>query len=351
MEFKGGTLMKRAVISCFCGVALLFLSVTILRAEVKTEEKSLVKFEGMMGRMMGMFAGKAAKEGIINTNAVKGNRKMTVNDTSGSIIDLDEQKIYELDMKKKTYEVVTFEEMRRRLQEAQDKAAKMAKEEPKQEPKQEQQAGKQMEVEFSLKESGQKKDINGFNCREVVMTITTHEKGKTIEQAGGIVMTSHIWLAPMIHATKEIAEFDKRYWEALRGPIGFGDMQQMAMMAAMYPGMKEMMSKMQAENVNMDGTPILTEMVTETVRGTEQVSSSEQKQDASKESESGGLTSIRGIGGMLGRKMARKKEEEPPADKPKNRSTVFTTNHELIKVSTSVSASDLAIPPGFKEKK
>jgi hypothetical protein len=340
--------MKRAVFFSFVTIALLFSATQFAQAEVRTEEKSQVKFEGMMGRMMGMFGGKAAKEGIINTVAVKGNRKMTANDTSGTIVDLDEQKVYELDMKKKSYETVTFDEMRRRLQEAQDKAAKMSKDEP----KAKQEGAKEMEVEFSLKESGQKKDINGFNCREVVMTITTHEKGKTLEQAGGMVMTSHIWLGPAIAATKEIAEFDKRYWEALRGPLGFGgDMQQVAMMAAMYPGMKEMMAKMQAENVNMDGTPILTEMVMESVRGADQVASADQKQENAKESDSGGITSIRGLGGMLGKKMARKKEDEGAADKPKNRSTVFTTNHELMKVATSVNAADLSIPAGFKEKK
>ena len=338
--------MKRGIISSSIACVLL-VGTGAIRAEVKTEEKSLVKFEGMMGRMMGMFAGRAAKEGILSTNAVKGNRKMTINDTSGTIVDLDEQKIYELDIKKKTYEAVTFEEMRRRIEEAREKASKAVKEEP----KQEQPPDRQMEVEFSLKESGQSKEINGFNCREVVMTITSHEKGKTLEQSGGIAMTSHIWLAPAIPAFREIAEFDKRYWEALHGPIGFGDMQQMAMMVAFYPGMKEMMSKMQAENVNMDGTAILTEMVTEAVRGTEQAASSDQKHDTGKESDTGGITSIRGIGGMLGKKMARKKESEPSADKPSNRSTVFTSTHELVKVSTSVSASDLVIPAGFKEKK
>jgi len=68
--------------------------------------------EGMMGRMMGMFAGKAAKEGVISTVAVKGNRKITTSENTGEIIDLGEQKIYQLDLKKKNYEVVTFEEMR-----------------------------------------------------------------------------------------------------------------------------------------------------------------------------------------------------------------------------------------------
>ena len=34
-------------------------------AEVKTRDKGQVKFEGMLGRMMGMFGGKAVKDGVV----------------------------------------------------------------------------------------------------------------------------------------------------------------------------------------------------------------------------------------------------------------------------------------------
>jgi len=54
------------------------------------------------------------------------------------------------------------------LREAQEKAAKAVKDESreaKQPPE------KQMEIDFSLKESGQKRMISGYDCREVVVTI------------------------------------------------------------------------------------------------------------------------------------------------------------------------------------
>jgi hypothetical protein len=94
----------------------------------------------------------------------------------------------------------------------------------------------------------------------------------------------------------------------------------------------------------MDGTPILTEMTMETVKSPQQMA-----QEGRQGNESGGgVTSLGGIGGMLGRKMARKKTEEGG---PKNRTTVMTVNQELIKVLPTVAASDVSIPPGFKEKK
>jgi hypothetical protein len=338
--------MKRGMIKGLFFAAALFTSTAVLWAEVKTEEKSQFKFEGMMGRMMGMFGGKAAKEGTVNTVAIKGNRKMTASESAGEIIDLSEQKVYNLDLKKKTYEVLTFDEMRRRLREAQEKASKAAKENAKEEkPPSE----RQMEFDFSSKESGQKRLINGYDCREVVMTITGHEKGKTLEDGGGMVMTSHIWLGPSIPAVKEIAEFSRRYIQALGEAFNLGNSaEQMTMASAMYPGMKDMIGKMEVENVNMEGAQILTEMTMESVKNQAQVS---QDQKQGSEPSDGGITSVRGLGGMLGRGLGRKKPAEGDANKPANRSTIFTLNHELLKVSTGVSDSDVAIPAGFKEKK
>jgi hypothetical protein len=343
----GGVSMKQRSIAGFVLMCMLFASTAILRAEVKTEEKNQFKMEGAMGWAMGVFGGKAAKEGVISTVAVKGNRKMTKSEYSGEIIDLDEQKIYNVDFKKKSYEVVTFDEMRKRLKEAQEQAAKAAKENAK-EP--EKPSEIQMEIDFSVKESGAKRLINGYDCREVVMTVTSRQKGKTLEEGGGYVMTSHFWIGPNIPELKEISDFDQRYAKAMEEVFGpGGSAEQMAMAMAMYPGMKDMMGKVQTEKVNMEGAQILTEMIMETVKSPAQMS--QQTQAQTQESESSDITSVKGIGGLLGGKFGRKKKSESDEGKPKNRSTIMTINHELLKVSAGISAEDLAVPAGFKEKK
>jgi hypothetical protein len=335
--------MKNQIRLVSMSVAVACLFALSVQAEVKTEEKSQFKMEGLMGKFAGMFAGKAAKEGIVNSVAVKDNRKMTMSEYGGEIIDLGEKKVYQLDAKKKTYEVVTFAEIRRRLLEQQEKAKSAVKEESKPESSE-----KQLEIDFSLKESGQKKAINGFDCREVVMTIVTREKGKTLEQSGGMVMTSNIWLAPLIKSTREIAEFEMKYLKALDLPFGPATAETMAAAFAMFPGMKDMMGKMQAENVNMDGTAILTETLIESVRSPEQAA---REQKSEKES-GGGITSIGGLGGMLGRKMMKKKDDGNASTPPdKNRSAIMRMNHELLKVETSVPPDGVAIPAGYKEKK
>jgi hypothetical protein len=328
--------------------SLLFLAlifpIALLQADVKTEEKSLVKFEGFLGKMMGMFGGKAAKEGIVNTVAVRGNRKAVMNDTNGEIIDLSEEKVYSLDLSKKTYTVQTFADIRRKMLDAQEKAAKAAKgEKPEARPQNQEM---QMEMDFSMKESGQTKVINGFNCREVIMTIAMRQKGKTLEDGGGTVMTSNIWLAPEIPALKEIAEFDRRYWQKLDLPNTFGvDAEQMAAALAMYPGLKEMMTKSQSQQVDMKGTAILTVTTMEAVQSAQQAAAAEKKQDD--QGGGGGITSVRGLGGLIGKRLAPKKDESAA----KTRNTIMTMNHELLKAVNAASDSDTAIPAGFKEKK
>jgi hypothetical protein len=325
--------------------SLLFLGLLIpaalLQADIKTEEKSQVKFEGVLGRMMGLFGGKAAKEGVVNTVAVRGNRMASMSDQGGEIIDLNEEKVYNLDLRKKTYEAKTFAEIRRELLDAQEKATKAAKEQPEARP---QGQDVQMEVDFAAKESGQTRTINGFDCREVILTVTTRQKGKTLEQGGGMVMTANTWLAPEIAAMKEIADFNMRYWQKLNLPNMGANAEQMAAALAMYPGMKDMMVKMQSQQVNMKGTAILTVTTMESVATAEQAAAAEKRQD---DQGGGGLGAMRGLGGLIGRKIAGKKDESGS----KTRNTIMTINHELLKIATSASDADTAIPAGFKEKK
>src|SRR5437762_2332879 len=137
-------------------LALALSFIPVLHADVKTEEKSLVTLGGMLGRMMNLFGGKAAKEGVVSTVAVSGDRKMDANDTRGQIIDLQEEKIYDLDIKKKTYTVMTFDELRRKMEEMEAKAKADAAKAPPQ-PDQPDTQGKQMELDFDVKTTGQTK--------------------------------------------------------------------------------------------------------------------------------------------------------------------------------------------------
>jgi len=328
--------MKRVFTSCAVALSLIALAAGQARAEVKTREKSQVKLEGMLGRMAGMFGGKAVKEGIVSSTAVKGNRKVTMNDMRGQIVDLSEEKVYDLDVQKKTYEVTTFEEIRRRMREAQEKAAKEAQKEQGK-PEEQKPAGEQKEVEvdFDVKETGQKKSIAGYDAREVIMTITVREKGKTLEESGGLVVTSDLWLGPDIPAMKEIAEFQMKYARAIAPEISEISAEQMAAIMAMYPMVKQGMDRLAKERTKLSGTPLATTTTFEGVKSPDQTT--QEKQNSS-----GG-----GLSGMLARKMMKKGNT---SNTDSSRATIFTATTEVLEVSTTVPATDLEIPAGFKQK-
>ena len=312
-----------------------------VHADVRTEEKSLVKFEGALGKVVSFFGGKSAKEGMVSTVAVKGDRKVTMNEATGQIVDLEEDKVYDLDLRKKTYTVTTFAEMRKQMEEARKKAAEQAEEEePAPAETKSAQQKPEVEIDFDLKESGQKRTINGFDAREVIMTVVAREKGKTIEQGGGMVMTTNTWLTPKVAGLSEVAEFDRRYAEKLHGPMML-DAQQMAAAMAMYPMLQDAMARMQKENVNLDGTPVLTVMKVEAVKDPAQAS-------AARES-AGPAAGVGGLGGRLARRMMRRNKDEA-AGSASGRATVMTFQHEVLKVIPTVTDAELAIPEGFKEK-
>ncbi len=313
----------------------------VLRADVKTEEKTLMQFGGTLGRVMNFFGGKSAKEGIVSTVAVSGNRKMTANDSTGQIVDLAEEKVYDLDMKKKTYTVTTFEEFRRRMEEAEAKAREEAAKAPKEQQQAEPQTeGKQLDVDFDVKNTGQTKTINGFDTHEVVVTVTVREKGKTLEESGGMVMTVDNWLTKSQPALREIAEFDMKYFQKLQGPQMQMDIQQMARAMAMMPGLKEAFSR--ASKANLDGTAIQVTTSVDAVKSAEQM---QQSANQSSDQSAGPPTSIGGaLGGFMRRRSQAKAENNPPS----NRAMFMTISHEVLKISTSVSAADVAIPAGFK---
>src|SRR5712671_7079548 len=146
--------MTQNRIAVALGAALLVLSTHAVSADVRTDQKAHVEFGGMLGRMVNFFGGKAAKEGVVSTVAVKGDRKATMNEQTGQIVDLAEEKVYDVDLRKKSYKVTTFAELRRRMEEAQKKAEENARKQEGREAPASTSNEKQMEVDVDVKNTG-----------------------------------------------------------------------------------------------------------------------------------------------------------------------------------------------------
>lgn len=351
--------MSRSRIAIALAACLTVASTQALRADVRSDQKTRFQLAGALGKVVNFFGGKAAREGVTSTVALKGNRMMTTTgDSGGQIIDLTEEKIYNLDLKKKSYTVVTFAELRRQMDEARKRAQEEAAKNPEaaktDKPAQRDPNAKEVEVDFDVKNTGEKKDINGFATTQSIMTITVREKGKTLQQAGGLVLSSDIWLTPGIAAMKEVADFHMKYAQKLYGPMIEGaSPQDMASAMAMYPQMKPALERMAAEGRKLQGTAILTTTTIDAVQSAEQMAAAQSSAGDSKSSGGSAPTSVGGLIGGFGRRMATRKntDDAAAAAGPKDRATVLTTTNETLKVSTTVADAEVAIPAGFKESK
>jgi hypothetical protein len=318
-----------------------------LHADVKTEERMKFELGGMLGKMVNLFGG--GNDGTVTTVAVKGPRQSIMSDTVGQVIDLSEEKVYQLDIKRKTYRVMTFAQIRQQMEEARAKAEKAMREEQAKQKEDAAAAQKQvqdsMEIDLDVRKTGQSRTINGHNTNQVLVVVTVREKGKTLDQSGGLQITTDMWMAPQSPAMKEIVDFQMQYAQKLYGPMIQGaSPQDMAAAMAIYPMLKPALEKMNAEKDKVEGTAILTTVRVEAVKSAEQFAQ-EQKQraEANKPSVSGG---VGGLIGGLARRAAQKKVE----GEPQPRAMVMTTTSEVLKIATDVAAGDVAIPAGFKQQ-
>lgn len=316
-------------------------------ADGTVQQKTQFQIAGPVGSVVNVFS-RTAREGVTSSTALRGDRKLTRTGDGGELIDLSEEKVYSIDFNRKSYTVKTFAEMRKEWEEQQEKARKEA---AKSSSKSEKNEGPEYEVDFDVKSTGKKQAINGFDTRQEIVTITVREKGKKLEQSGGFVLTSDMWMAPAIPALREIAEFDLRFVRKVYGPSFAADMRSVAAAMAMTPAFSKAMKTFQEKRGSFEGSAIRTNMKFETVAGTDQP-----KEEAAEAEEAGEQSvAAQAIGGlfnkMKNRRGAEKKDDSAEAAPPTpGRSQMFSSTVEVTSASGSARDADVAIPAGYRQR-
>lgn len=312
-------------------VTALALSLSIpALGDANVQQKTRVQFGGFLGGVVNVFGGKAAREGVTSTSAVKGDRMLTGNERTAELVDLSDEKLYRIDYGRKSYSVVTFDELRRQLEEAKKEAAEEAEESNASQKKEE---GPEYEVDFNVRETGEKQTINGFNTKQVIVTATVREKGKKLEQSGGAVLTADLWMGPKVPALREVAAFQQKYFKQLYGD-SLAEMQQMAILMATQPTFAKAMKEFGKKRSSFEGDAIRTTLTFETVAAPGEA----QEDDGGDAGLVGGL-----LRSAMKRRQARKGEEAAPG-----RTRLFESTTELL--AASENAGDVSVPAGFKQK-
>ena len=196
---------------------------------------------GMMAGMM-KFAGafsKQAREPIVNTVAVKGDRMVHWSPRHASVIDLDKETITNIDFDKKQYSVMTFAQMKQMM----DEMSQKMKSSP---------DAQKADVQFkvSVKDTGEKKQIAGFDTHEMILTMEMEGADKESGNKGGMNMTADMWIAPKAAGYNEIADFYKRMGKKLDwAPGGMG-------MMGGRPDMAKGMAELYKEGAKLNGMPV-----------------------------------------------------------------------------------------------
>lgn len=319
-----------------------------LRADANIRERVATTFEGSMGRLAGLFAGSGMKDGITWSVAVKGNRLMRLSDVTGQIIDLHEQKVYTLDPKKKEYLVQTFAELAaeadRTRADAEKRVQQMPLDERSDAP---QQPTSEMTVDVDVKATGQHKAIVGQDAREVVLTATMRHEGQTLEDGGGLVITTDEWLVPTVPALEEADQFDLKYFQTVYGQAFSFDPLQVAQLNAMFPAFKTLAARAQVERGRVQGTAVSSTTTFDTVKSAEQMREETQRQRQQQERQQqqqlggGGVN----VGGTFGNRIG------PRPTPVQQRTRTMTTTRDVLAIEATVTPAELAIPPGYKEKR
>ncbi len=317
-----------------CGV--LAFSASSLFADFSYHETSKITGGAMAGMMKvaGVFS-KQAREPIETTVALKGNRMAHRSQTHLSLIDLDSKTITSVDLQKKQYSVMTFDEMRQAME---NLSKKMKKD-------------NNADVKFnvSANPTGKTKEIAGYTAKEIQMKMAMDMTDQKSKQSGSMVIYTNLWIAENVPGYSEVADFYRKMGAELNWtPGGNMFMQQPEVAKGMAESFKEI-SK-------LNGAPVF-QVMTMGPEGTPPPSS-DGPQPAAQQQEkpkSGGLGSALGsrLGGLGG--LGRKKSEPPPQDQPQpqqqqgSAGALIEMQTEYSGFATTADASLFEIPAGFKQ--
>jgi len=286
------------------------------------------------------------REPIYSRKYFQQNRMAAVTDRDVDIIDLGKEQMVHIDLEKKTYSVISFEEYRKAVAAM---AGKMAQ----------QMGNKNQQViadmRFTVTDGKEGKDIQGLPAKLMKLRLEMDMKDQKSGQTFTTVIDTDEWRTPQVAGYEQVNAFYRAFAEK----VGFGPETVRTMQLAMgQAGTTEGMARMAREAAKLEGVPLVQVM---RMSGTgmalpdvEMPSGAEMGGAAAESAAGAALGRLGRLGGLGGLGRRRKQEEPPPPKKAEDakpqQSVLIETTVENSNFSTAaVDASRFAIPAGFKE--
>jgi len=356
----------------YCAVlAAVIAAPTSLFADFSYQETSQITGGALLGmmKMVGVFSSQT-REGNqpIQSNVyLKGNRMARVSPQSIEIVDLDKDTMTHIDPVKRTYTVMTFEQMKEQLATAQREVQKKQAEQPA--PQNLNPQNVQMSFNVHVRKTGAAQQVNGLDTNEAILTVMMNATNTQTTQSGSMGITNDMWLAPEVSGYDQMREFCNRMAEKM-GEVFSGSGLNLSRMLAGQPGANQALSDLAKEMQQMQGVPVLQIMrVGTTSNGQPLPAASEaplptnsgpQTPSAGEVAQKGAASMIAshlgGFGGFGG--FGHKKQASAPADQTaQNGEPAQPTNSVLLELKTelsnfstgSVDESYFQVPDGYKQ--
>jgi hypothetical protein len=334
---------------CFGVVAMLTLMSVPALADVRYETETQVKFNGALGTIMKLAGG---SKPVVTTVSLKGDRLRTDNAKTSQIIDLDKGVFIDIDHDKKQYTVMTFEDMRQRMEKAMAEMHEEANSQPPREAAP-QEAPPEVHFKAKIEPTGKTQTIDGHETEGVLLTLTAEGQDSTGAK-GSMTVTSEMWMAKDLQGYAELQEFRRRLGEKL-GKEWFGSGRLWDSLASSSPELANGLRDLQTESRKVEGTPLLTTTrVDGAVEEPQTGETTSQPAEKKKEDEGTSLEkpSVTGMLGHFGKKKVEeheKKQEEDKAARGEGATLMTSTTHYRSFSNEAIPGSVFDPPAGYKE--
>ncbi len=324
------------------------LALTLAVAKADLQYRETTKLEGGLiagvAKVFGRLGGQKL-DSIESHIYIRGDRLRREDPQHVQLIRLDKEDFVDINLKDKTYTILTFDQMRAQIEEAQRKLSESSKN------KNQDTTDVTFKVDF--KDTGKTQTVNGYPCKEFLMEAKLEAEDKEKKQSGEMVMNGDLWISDAVPGYEEVKEFHRKLAQKM-GSIFLSRNQAMMNNPRIGKAMQELATK----TTTMNGAPIVS-IVTFSAAGTGDPNAQGQSQtqtEAKPKEDTSPIPSFGKILGGFGRKKKEEKKEEkkePDVDSTQTSTggvVLFKTRTEHSDFSTSgVDASLFEIPAGFKQ--
>jgi hypothetical protein len=307
---------------------------------------------------------------IATTTYLQGHRLRIDSALSGSLYDLDAERVIQIDHKQKTYTSATFAEMRETFEKArasaeQARAKQQAKSDPA-DPK----GDIKVKYRVAVDRPGQREKIAGYDTERIFVTITLEAEatpeGQRTEQVGSMVLLLDQWISNNAPQVPAFTEFYRLFSEKL-GREFRSQVQGLQAAFASYPSLADGLEAAAKEMQKLSGIPLRSTMHAVLVppglafdrqlaidgasasAATTAASPAEPAEKQKSAGFGGFMKKLKTVAVAAGKQMD-KSGQSSGASAPPQQSTLMVMTDEVKNISTgAVAAAMFAPPDGYRE--